>query len=124
MTIAFWCVLVAGFLPYFGTLTAKIGGERFDNSNPRDWLDAQSGFRKRANAAQHNSFEAFPFFAAAVIIAHVAGAPQGRIDLFAVVFILARLFYIAFYVADRATLRSLAWFVGIGSVVALFLAVA
>jgi uncharacterized MAPEG superfamily protein len=124
MTIAFWCVLVAGFLPYFGTLTAKIGGERFDNSNPRDWLDAQSGFRKRANAAQHNSFEAFPFFAAAVIIAHVAGAPQGRIDLFAVVFILARLFYIAFYVADVATLRSLAWFVGIGSVVALFLAVA
>ncbi len=124
MTIAFWCVLVAGFLPYFGTLTAKIGGERFDNSNPRDWLDAQSGFRKRANAAQHNSFEAFPFFAAAVIIAHVAGAPQGRIDLFAVVFVLARLFYIAFYVADMATLRSLAWFVGIGSVVALFLAVA
>ncbi len=124
MTIAFWCVLVAGFLPYFGTLTAKIGGERFDNSNPRDWLDAQSGFRKRANAAQHNSFEAFPFFAAAVIIAHVAGAPQGRIDLFAVVFILARLFYIAFYVADMATLRSLAWFVGVGSVVALFLAVA
>jgi uncharacterized MAPEG superfamily protein len=124
MTIAFWCVLVAGFLPYFGTLTAKIGGERFDNSNPRDWLNAQSGFRKRANAAQHNSFEAFPFFAAAVIIAHIAGAPQGRIDLFAVVFILARLFYIAFYVADMATLRSLAWFVGIGSVVALFLAVA
>jgi uncharacterized MAPEG superfamily protein len=124
MTIAFWCVLVAGFLPYFGTLTAKIGGERFDNSNPRDWLNAQAGFRKRANAAQHNSFEAFPFFAAAVIIAHVAGAPQGRIDLFAVVFILARLFYIAFYVADMATLRSLAWFVGIGSVVALFLAVA
>mgnify|MGYP003519739126 FL=1 len=124
MTVAFWCVLVAGFLPYFGTLTAKIGGERFDNSNPRDWLNAQSGFRKRANAAQHNSFEAFPFFAAAVIIAHVAGAPQGRIDLFAVVFILARLFYIAFYVADMATLRSLAWFVGIGSVVALFLAVA
>jgi uncharacterized MAPEG superfamily protein len=124
MTIAFWCVLVAGFLPYFGTLTAKIGGERFDNSNPRDWLNAQSGFRKRANAAQHNSFEAFPSFAAAVIIAHIAGAPQGRIDLFAVVFILARLFYIAFYVADMATLRSLAWFVGIGSVVALFLAVA
>jgi uncharacterized MAPEG superfamily protein len=124
MTIAFWCVLVAGFLPYFGTLTAKIGGERFDNSNPRDWLNAQAGFRKRANAAQHNSFEAFPFFAAAVIIAHVAGAPQGRIDLFAVVFILARLFYIAFYVADMATLRSLAWFAGIGSVVALFLAVA
>ena len=124
MTVAFWCVLVAGFLPYFGTLTAKIGGERFDNRNPRDWLDAQSGFRKRANAAQHNSFEAFPLFAAAVIVAHLAGAPQGRVDLFAVVFVLARLGYIACYVADLATLRSLAWFVGIGSVVALFLAAA
>ena len=87
MTMAFWCVLVAGFLPYLATLTAKIGGQRFDNRNPRDWLDAQAGFRKRANAAQHNSFEAFPLFAAAVIIAHIAGAPQARIDLLAVIFV-------------------------------------
>lgn len=124
MTTAFWCVLVAGLLPYFATLTAKIGGQRFDNRNPRDWLDAQAGFRKRANAAQHNSFEAFPLFAAAVIIAHIAGAPQARIDLLAVIFVLARLCYVGCYVADLATLRSLAWFVGIGSVVAIFLAAA
>ncbi len=124
MTVAFWCVLVAGLLPYIGTLTAKIGGQRFDNSNPRDWLLAQSGFRRRANAAQHNSFEAFPLFAAAVIIAHLAGAPQARVDLFAVVFVVSRLFYIGFYVADMATLRSLAWFAAIGSAVAIFLAAA
>jgi len=124
MTTAFWCVLVAGFLPYLATLTAKIGGQRFDNRNPRDWLDAQAGFRKRANAAQHNSFEAFPLFAAAVIIAHIAGAPQARIDLLAVIFVVARLCYVGCYVADLATLRSLAWFVGIGSAVAIFLAAA
>jgi len=124
MTTAFWCVLVAGFLPYIATLTAKIGGQRFDNRNPRDWLDAQDGFRKRANAAQHNSFEAFPLFAAAVIIAHIAGAPQARIDLLAVIFVVARLCYVGCYVADLATLRSLAWFVGIGSAVAIFLAAA
>jgi len=124
MTTAFWCVLVAGFLPYLATLTAKIGGQRFDNRNPRDWLDAQAGFRKRANAAQHNSFEAFPLFAAAVIIAHIAGAPQARIDLLAVMFVVARLCYVGCYVADLATLRSLAWFVGIGSAVAIFLAAA
>lgn len=124
MTVAFWCVLVAGFLPYIGTLTAKIGGQRFDNSNPRGWLLAQTGFRQRANAAQHNSFEALPLFAAAVIIAHLAGAPQARVDLLAVVFVVARLFYIGFYVADMATLRSLAWFVAIGSAVAIFLAAA
>jgi len=124
MTTAFWCVLVAGFLPYLATLTAKIGGQRFDNRNPRDWLDAQAGFRKRANAAQHNSFEAFPLFAAAVIIAHIAVAPQARIDLLAVMFVVARLCYVGCYVADLATLRSLAWFVGIGSAVAIFLAAA
>jgi uncharacterized MAPEG superfamily protein len=124
MTVAFWCVLVAGFLPYAATLTAKIGAAGFDNRNPRDWLSQQDGFRRRANAAQLNSFEAFPLFAAAVIVAHLAGAPQPRVDMLAVIFILARLFYTAFYVADFSTLRSLAWFAGLGSVVAIFLAAA
>lgn len=124
MTIAFWCVLIAGLLPYVGTLTAKIGAAGFDNRNPRDWLAAQSGFRARANAAQHNSFEALPLFAAAVIVAQLAGAPQPRVDLLAITFVVARCLYIAFYVADMATLRSLAWFGGIGSAVALFFAAA
>jgi uncharacterized MAPEG superfamily protein len=124
MTLAYWCVLVAGFLPYIATLTAKIGGDRFDNANPREWLSAQTGFRKRANAAQLNSFEAFPLFAAAVIVAHLAGAPQDRIDLLAVTFIVARLFYLGFYLADIHMLRSLCWFVGIGSAAALFFAAA
>jgi uncharacterized MAPEG superfamily protein len=124
MTVAFWCVLVAGLLPYAATLTAKIGAGGFDNRNPRDWLGQQDGFRRRANAAQHNGFEAFPLFAAAVIVAHLAGAPQPRVDLLAVIFVLARFFYTAFYVADLSTLRSLAWFAGIGSAVAIFLAAA
>ena len=120
MTIAFWCVLVAGFLPYFGTLTAKIGGDSFDNRNPRDWLDAQSGFRKRANAAQHNSFEAFPFFAAAVIVAHLTQAPQDRIDALAVIFIVARVAYVACYLADWHWPRSIVWTMGIVATMTLF----
>lgn len=122
MTTAFWCVLVAGLLPYAATLTAKIGAGGFDNRNPRDWLANQSGFRRRANAAQQNSFEAFPLFAAAVIVAHLASAPQPRVDMLAMVFVVSRLLYIAFYVADLSTLRSLAWFGGIGSAVAIFFA--
>jgi uncharacterized MAPEG superfamily protein len=122
MTIAYWCVLIAALLPYVATLTAKIGGERFDNGNPRDWLSQQAGHRRRANAAQLNSFEAFPLFAAAVIVAHLTNAPQPRVDTLAMTFVVARLFYIGFYVADRSTLRSLAWFVGIGSAVAIFVA--
>ena len=122
MTIAFWCVLVAGLLPYTATLTAKIGGERFDNRNPREWLGAQAGFRRRANAAQLNGFEAFPLFAAAVLTAHALQAPQSRLDMLAVTFVVARVLYLAFYLADQSLLRSLAWFVGIGSAVAIFFA--
>ena len=120
MTIAFWCVLVAGLLPYASTLAAKIGGERFDNRNPRDWLASQSGFRRRANSAQLNGFEAFPLFAAGVVIAHLAGAAPSRVDELAIGFVVARVMYTLFYFADAALLRSLAWSVGIGCSAALF----
>ena len=124
MTTSFWCVLIAGLLPYAATLTAKIGGERFDNRNPREWLGSQAGYRRRANAAQLNGFEAFPFFAAAVIIASVLQAPQSRLDLLAITFVVARMLYLVFYLADQSLLRSLAWFAGIGSTIAIFFAAA
>lgn len=119
MTTAYWCVLVAGVLPYFATLTAKAGAP-YDNRHPRAWLATLSGWRARANAAQHNGFEAFPFFAAAVIIAHLAGAEQGRIDALALGFIAARVGHFAAYLADLPALRSLLWFLGLGCVFGLF----
>jgi uncharacterized MAPEG superfamily protein len=121
MTTAFWCVLAAGLLPYAATLTAK-GGRRFDNNQPRAWLAAQTGWRARANAAQLNGFEAFPLFAAAVVVAHLTGAPQARVDLLALVFVGARIAYLPAYLADLAWLRSALWFVGIASAVAIFIA--
>jgi len=121
MTIALWCVFVAGILPYVATVIAKSGRSGFDNRDPRGWLARQEGFRKRANAAQLNSFEAFPFFAAAVIIAHLLNGPQGLVDVLALVFIAARVLHLAFFLANYATLRSLAWFVGLGVVVSIFL---
>jgi uncharacterized MAPEG superfamily protein len=119
MSIAYWCVLIAGMLPYAATLIAKVGA-RFDNRKPREWLAQQSGYRSRANAAQLNGFEAFPLFAAAVIVAHLTDAPQARVDMLAMVFIASRLAYLGLYLADQATLRSLAWFAGIGCAVAVF----
>lgn len=119
MTTAYWCVLAAGLLPYLATVTAKLGA-RFDNRHPREWLAKQSGYRARANAAQLNGFEAFPLFAAAVIVAHQLGAPQPRIDTLALTFVAARLVYFGCYLADVHWLRSVAWFVGIGCAVGIF----
>ncbi len=122
MNTAFLCVLIAGLLPYMGTMAAKWGFRRYDNNNPREWLAQQTGFRARGNAAQANSFEAFPFFAAGVIIATLAQVDATRIDVYAIVFVAARVGYVVCYVADKATLRSAFWLVGLLSVVGLFAA--
>jgi len=112
MTVALWCVLVAALLPYLATTIAKAGGERYDNRDPREWLERQQGFRARANKAQLNSFEAFPFFAAAVIVAQMLHAPQERVDALALIFVAARLAYLVSYLADWHGARSLSWLVG------------
>lgn len=123
MTLAYWCVLVAALLPivWAGVAKSKSG---FDNRTPRDWLAELDGWRQRANWAQANAWEAFGPFAAAVIIAHLAGARQGTIDLLALAFIVARVAHGLLYIADRATLRSIAWTIGFGCVVGLFIAAA
>jgi hypothetical protein len=119
MTTAFWCVLIAGLLPYLAVGIAKSGGG-YDNRQPREWLANQTGRRSRANAAQKNSFEAFPFFAAAVLIAALVHAPQSKVDQYAELFVAARVVYILAYIFDLALLRSIVWLVGIGSVIAIF----
>jgi uncharacterized MAPEG superfamily protein len=119
MNIAFLCVLLAGITPVICTTIAKWQFKDFDNHNPREWLGRQTGFRARANAAQHNSFEAFPFFAAAVILATLAGVEGPRVDQLSVVFIVARWLYVFFYVSDRPIWRTVCWTVAYVCVVSL-----
>ena len=120
MTIAYACMLFMGLLPYVAAGIAKKGFDGYDNAMPRQWLAKQTGFRARANAAQANLFESLPFFFAAVILASMAHAPQERIDVLAVGFVIARLVYLLCYIADWATARSLVWVAGLACVIALF----
>ncbi|CRL50092.1 MULTISPECIES: MAPEG family protein [Pseudomonas] len=123
MTVALWCILIAIFLPYVCTAIAKAGGRYGlrDNHDPRDFLESLNGLARRAHAAQLNSFEVTPAFAAAVIVAHLAGnAELVTINVLSVLFITSRLLYIICYLADWAVLRSLVWFVGMGLIVSFF----
>lgn len=129
-TLANLCIIVAAALPIVCAGIAKsrgFGKKRrdggYDNHNPRTWLAGLSGWQSRANAAQANGFEALPLFIAGVLVAQQSGAPQERVDLLALSFILFRLIYIGLYVADLAALRSLAWVAGLGCSIALFFAV-
>ncbi|MAC15686.1 MAG: hypothetical protein CL539_13610 [Alcanivorax sp.] len=126
MTLAYWCVLAAIFLPYLNTALAKFQGGfgPKQNHNPREFLETLEGSRKRAHWAQQNSFEVTPAFAAAVIIAHLAQtAPQPTIDGIALAFLASRIMFTVCYIADWASARTLVWTFGMGCIVALFVGV-
>jgi uncharacterized MAPEG superfamily protein len=127
VTIAYWCVLIAILLPYicFGIARNRgrgVDGKRLrDNRNPRDFPSRINGMAKRAWDAQLNSFESLPGFAAAIIIAHLANAPQIYIDGLALAWVVLRVAYVAFYLTDRSTLRSSTQFISLACVLALFI---
>jgi uncharacterized MAPEG superfamily protein len=120
MTIAYWCVLFMGLFPIVAAGIAKKGFVDYDNGMPRQWLAKQTGYRARANAAQANLFESLPLFFAAVIIASSANAPQNRIDLLAIGFVLARIAFLICYLANWSTTRSIVWLLGLACAVAIF----
>ena len=121
MTIAtaYWCVVIAALLPYLWTTVAKASGERYDNRDPRGWVARQTNPRvHRANAAQLNAFEAFAPFAAAVVLAQLAGVPESRIAMLAIAFVVFRLLHGVIYTLGlKHSLRSFAWFAAFACVV-------
>ena len=102
-------VALAALMPIvFAGLAKRQGG--YDNRAPRAWLAQLEGAQARAQAAQENSHEAFPPFAAAVIFAVVL-APEmvSEINAYAYAFLGFRLAYGWAYLTDRDKLRSLLW---------------
>lgn len=120
MTIAYWCVLAAGLMPFLFTAIAKGSGGRYNNRTPREWQARLEGMPARAHAAHLNAFEAFPLFAAAVIIAHLRQVPQETLDLLAVAFIVLRLAYGFIYMAGYPRTRSFVWALAFLCVIAMF----
>ena len=110
LTLAHWCVLAAGLLPYLSAYIGKAGGFGLrDNQQPREWLGRQQGWRARAMAAQANGFEGLPLFIGAVLIAHQLGYNQERLDLLALAYVLLRVVYTGLYIAGMGSLRSTVW---------------
>jgi uncharacterized MAPEG superfamily protein len=124
MTTPFICILIAFVLLYLpkvpiGVVMARQPGG-YDNHHPRKQQATLEGFGARAVAAQLNGFESFPGFAAAVIVAHLAGANDYRTSVLCVAFVVARALYVAAYLADQDYLRSAVWSLGALCTLALF----
>jgi uncharacterized MAPEG superfamily protein len=124
MTIPFFCVLVAFLLIMAPKLAASVAVARqtgrYDNNLPRDHHATLTGWGKRALAAHQNAIEAFPPFAAGVIVCHLAQGNLRWATILSLVFIAARVVYPILYIADLATLRSTVWAVGYAATAALF----
>jgi uncharacterized MAPEG superfamily protein len=125
MTTPFWCVLIAGLLPYvWAGISAKARSDQFgtvDNKLPRLQQARLEGWGARVIGASANGFETFPLFAASVIIAHIAGADPGWSSTWAIVYLIARILHGVFYLGDIDKLRTLAFGVGQVTPVALFI---
>jgi len=113
MTIAIWCIFIAATLPYvaFGFVKG------IDPNQPRYHVGNLVGKSVRAYGAHLNGLETFPWFAAAVIVAHMVGGPSRIADVLAVVYVLIRIGHMAAYISGRQPLRSAAF--GVGQLVAL-----
>ncbi len=121
MTIAELC-LPAAVLIYIAAIGVAKGSDikGFNNGDPRNPAFYASGLRKRALGAHNNGIEAFPLFAAAVLLAEMRHANQGVIDALAVGFIVLRIAYVAAYLGDKPTVRSFIWSAALAVNLAIF----
>lgn len=96
--------------------TAELGAKW--NAGPRDGVAPPPGkLAGRLMRAQANLFETLPLFAAAVIMAEIAGK-TGTLTLWgAGLYFAARLVYLPLYALGVAYLRSLVWLVAAGGLV-------
>ena len=124
MTTPFWAVLGAFLAIWLARVPVFIAIARseqeLDNREPTRQLARLEGFGGRAVAAHRGLIEGFAPFAAAVLIAHIAGADPRRSAVLAIAFVIAQLLYVLAYLVDVDYLRSLVWLVGFFSILGLF----
>lgn len=126
MTFPLWCLFVAALLLVLTKMPVAVAMQRssakgYDNRHPRAQQAALTGWGARALAAHQNMFEAFPLFAAGVLVAHSSSLHGSTIDLLAGVFVLTRVLYTVCYLANWHALRSLSWIIGFLSCLGLLL---
>ena|ERR1700761_5722267 len=87
------------------------------NTSARDQPGAPVGrITGRLMRAQNNLFETLPVFAAAVLIAHVAGRDDAHTALGAWLYLIARVVYVPLYAAGVPYVRSLVWVVSLAGI--------
>jgi len=115
MEVAISCLVIAALLHVISKIPVAVAMSRqgqYDNKHPRVQQAGLTGFGHRALSAHQNTIEAFPLFAAGIVVALIANVDQASINALAVTFVIARLLYLLCYLCDISWLRSIIWGVG------------
>jgi uncharacterized MAPEG superfamily protein len=121
--IMLYAVAGAVILTYLPFLVVGFGRMQvgYDISTPRAMFDKLPPYAQRATWAHQNSFEALIIFSAAALMAYVTGVESNLAGSAAIAFLIARLFYSAFYIFDIPLARSLMFAIGSVSSATLFI---
>ncbi|MDX5299843.1 MAG: MAPEG family protein [Gammaproteobacteria bacterium] len=124
MPTLLYVLFAVSFLPI---LLAWLGGYfrvrqfgRMDNHYPRRQQAELKGVGARVQAAQMNAWESLIVFTAVSFIAFASGLDLHTLNAVAWLFLGFRILHAVFYIADLASLRSLAYTGGMGCCVYVF----
>jgi uncharacterized MAPEG superfamily protein len=96
-------------------------GYMWTASSRDEAVPALTGMAGRFDRALQNFIETFPLFAAAVLMAHVAGKHNWMTEWGVQLYFWARVAYLAFYAAGVFLLRSLVWSIATFGIVLILL---
>ncbi|KAF7774632.1 hypothetical protein PMAN_a3560 [Pseudoalteromonas marina] len=122
MTTLVVCALLAVLMPYFAKVPvavamAKLG--QYDNKHPRSQQAKLTGFGARTLAAHQNCFESLAVFAVAIAVVFGTNSVNAVTETLAVTHIVSRILYCIFYWLNLDIIRSLVWFIGLGTAIAM-----
>ena len=118
--VAYWILLVGALTPFPLVIIAKANRD-YDNTDPRNPTAINTPLRRAAYGAHQNCLEAFPLLAAAVLLAGLRHAPAEAVNILAGAWLAFRLVYVACYLTQRGSLRSLSWAAATACSVAIFI---
>ena len=120
-----YCAIALGILQLLLAILASVGGRGLPwaAGNRDEGWPPLSKIGGRIERAYKNFLETFPFFAAAVLLAHALSKSTHTSVLGSQIYIWARLIYVPLYVIGIPYARTIAWIASLAGIVMVMAAV-
>jgi uncharacterized MAPEG superfamily protein len=124
INVSILCVFISFLLMVVSKIPASIAmiktNEGYNNRHPRKQMSELRGWGARAVAGHQNAIESFVGFAPAVLFAQISNVDYQLLSNLSIAFVISRILYHVFYIANFHAFRSTIWSIGYGITVAIF----